>query len=127
VLLLLANLISTEMSLTRGRLRMPKIVLTAATTAIVCFAIAAAAGLAARTSSDGGPMIIPVGGSIKVPSIDLRCFVFSSDPTRLDPGPVLFCNRGTSKQGSASVAVSLYHITVFPSGHGSGTIVTRRP
>jgi hypothetical protein len=106
---------------------MPKIVLTAATTAIVCFAIAAATGLAARTRSGGGPTIIPVGGSVKVPSVDLRCFVFSSDPTRLDPGPVLFCNRGTSKQGSAAVAVSRDHITVFPSLHGKGEVVPRRP
>lgn len=110
---------------------MLKIVLTAATTAIVCFAIAAATGLAARTRSGGAPTVIPTGGYFKVPSVDLACLVFGSDPTRLDPGPVLFCNRGTTsttKRGAASVAVSLYHISVYPSGRGPAVAVTpRRP
>ena len=109
---------------------MRKILLIAATTAIVCFAIAAATGLAARTRSEGGPRIIPVGGYFKVPSLDLTCLVFASDPTRLDPGPALFCNRGstsTTKPGAASVAVSRYHISVFPSGHGRGDVVARSP
>jgi hypothetical protein len=118
------------MSLTHREERMLKIVLTAVSTAIVCFLIAAAMGPAARTRSDGAPTIIPAGGYFKVPSIDLSCLVFGSDPTRLDPGPVLFCNRGsvsTTKRGAASVAVSRFHITVFPSGQGAAETVARRP
>jgi hypothetical protein len=111
-------------------MRMIKIVLTAATTAILCFLIAAAMGPAARTRSDGARLtIIPTGGYFKLPSIDLTCVVFSSDPTRIDPGPALFCNRGSisTQRGSASLAVSRYHISIFPSGHGPGTTVARTP
>src|SRR5436190_9777397 len=109
---------------------MPKIVLTTATTAIICFAIAAATGLAARTRSDSRPTIMPVGGYFKVPSIDLTCLVFGSDPTRTDPGPVLYCNRGstpTTHRGSASVAVSRYHISMWDSGQGPPDRVRRSP
>jgi hypothetical protein len=112
-------------------MRMIKIVLTAATTAILCFLIAAAMGPAARTRSDGVRIIIiPTGGYFKLPSLDLTCVVFSSDPTHIDPGPALFCNRASvsTLRGSASVAVSRYHITVFPSGRGGpATSVARTP
>src|SRR5436305_47132 len=57
---------------------MLKVALTAATTAIVCFAIVVATGLASRASSEKN-ITVAVGDYVNMPSLDMSCFLFGSD------------------------------------------------
>jgi hypothetical protein len=63
---------------------------------------------------------------VKIPSLDLQCAVWASDPDHHEAGPILFCDRASTK-GSRIVVVSRYHIKVTDESGSDGATDDRAP
>jgi hypothetical protein len=109
------------------------VVSTATVTAVACILIAAGVGLATRRSSN--VLTMRPGDLLVVPSVDVSCQLFATDPDHHDPGPLLFCDRNSvannpRKPGtvSASLGASRYHFRLGASGSAAWVdTVTRSP
>jgi hypothetical protein len=69
------------------------------------------------TASASATRFLTIGTNayMKIPSLDLQCEVFASDPDHHEAGPVLYCNRSSTKN-SRPIEVSLYHIKIGDEG-----------
>lgn len=112
---------------------MRNVALTAVITAVVCVSVTVTTGLGAGSASDSsGLTTIPAPGTFVVPTLDLFCTVFVSDPNHHDPGPVLFCDRNSTsaaserRDPSAAVYVSRFHMRISQSGSNVWNYVVAR-
>ena len=110
-----------------GRRTWITVLLTAMATTAACLLIATATGFANQRAG-GNVLTMQVGDLLIVPGVDLSCDLFKTDPDHHDTGPLLFCNRNSVANNSASFGASRVHLRLEPSGSRSWKYaVTRSP
>jgi hypothetical protein len=104
---------------------------TALLTAAVCFAVTATTGFASQDTASRHLPAVKIGDDLTIPSLDLYCAVYRTDPDHLEVGPILYCNRNSADSqhaNSRGFGASRFHIFVSTAnGNANGYTVTRSP
>jgi hypothetical protein len=87
-----------------------KTLLACCATAVVCFGIAAATGIASHSSKQTRYLTAHIGDDVNFVGLDFFCSTRATDPDHHDPGPAMYCSRYSDNTGSAAVGVSKYHL-----------------
>ena len=88
---------------------MRTLVACAATAVLSAFLFSGTANTTAQKAS--GTKTLRIGESLHVPGLDLWCSSWRRDPDRLEEGPILYCNR-YSTRNSRAVTASRWRFTV---------------
>jgi hypothetical protein len=96
-------------------------------TALVCFGIAAGVGLAKSSNST---YVVPVGAEIRIPSVDLDCFVLKGINAGFDPGSArIGCSRYSSEAhgvSSLEVGITNWHAWITRANGKSAAFMAGR-
>jgi hypothetical protein len=100
-----------------------RVALTAVATAVACFAVTAATGLASHSSTKT-TYTVRVGDYLKIPAVDLSCLTEANDPNKQEAGPIIYCFRTSDRDPDdkpAVLVISKSHFKVAATGASGWT------